>query len=242
MPRPQGWDHRQILPHPVFMWMLIFQSQVLQLVHKAYFLDWAFSSAPVTFLRKSHWLLSLQDFFIRTIASFSLHQQLLPLRMIFPSTACPSRVNTGHLNIEGVKMDRDESCPEEQYLIKPWFFPQITELSFIASFCLNQCILKYTLKTSDFLRSGSVEYQKWRIQRSSICTKSLLALLLIPLCSPKEWRLVGVFSELMPNLIQKFSQWTLNPNSLCVSLTQCFHFLRYFYFVSLCALHGLSLS
>lgn len=94
-----------------------------------------------------------------------------------------------------------------------FFFCQITELSFIASFSLNQCVLKYTLKTSDFLRSGSVEYQKWRIQRSSICTKYLQALFLIPL-----WRLVGVSSELMPNLIQKFSQWTLNPNSLCVSL------------------------
>lgn len=69
-------------------------------------------------------------------------------------------MNTGHLNVGGVRMDRDESYPEEQYLINLFFFCQITELSFIASFSLNQCILKYTLKTSDFLRSGSVEYQK----------------------------------------------------------------------------------
>lgn len=122
MPHPQGWDHRQILLHPVCMWMLVLQIQVLQLVHEAHFLDWAFSSVPVTVLRKSHWLLSLQDFFIRTIASVSLHHRLLPLRVIFPSNTCPSRMNTGLLNVGGVRIDRDESYPEEQYLIKPWFF------------------------------------------------------------------------------------------------------------------------
>lgn len=87
-----------------------------------HFLDWAFSSVPVTVLRKSHWLLSLQDFFKRTIASVSLHQRLLSLRVIFPSNTCPSRMNTGHLNVGGVRVDKDESYPEEQYLIKPWFF------------------------------------------------------------------------------------------------------------------------